>query len=65
MGIRDRDYMKGPSGGDDDRSNSSPSTDAEEKLGGVIGRNIKLLTYAGIALALLVVIAVVVTIVST
>ncbi len=65
MGIRDRDYMKGPYGGDDDRSNSSPSTDAEGKLGGIIGRNIKLLTYAGIALALLVVIAVVVTIVST
>ena len=56
MGIRDRDYMKRPSDDDDERS-SSPESRAEEVAQRVLARFRKLRMIGGIALAILIIVA--------
>ena len=56
MGIRNRDYMKRPSDGDDERS-SSPESRAEEFAQRVLARSRKLVLIGGIVLAILIIIA--------
>ena len=56
MGIRDRDYMKRPSDDDDERS-SSPESKAEEFAQRILARSRKLILIGGIALGILIVIA--------
>jgi hypothetical protein len=56
MGIRDRDYMKRPSDDDGERS-SSPESKAEEFARRVLARSRKLLLIGGIALAILIIVA--------
>jgi len=54
MGIRDRDYMKRPSDGDDD---SSPESKAEEFAQRVLARSRKLILIGGIVLAIVIIVA--------
>ena len=63
MGIRNRDYMKRPSDGDDERS-SSPESGAEEFAQRVLARSRKLLLIGGIVLAIVIIVALIVSKVS-
>ena len=54
MGIRDRDYMKRPSDGGDD---SSPESKAEEFAQRVLAKSRKFILIGAIVLAILIVIA--------
>jgi hypothetical protein len=58
MGIRNRDYMKRPSDGDDERS-STPESRAEEFAQRVLARSRKLLIVGGIILGIVIIIALV------
>jgi hypothetical protein len=58
MGIRDRDYMKRPSDGDDERG-SSPEFRAEEFAQRILARTRKLLIVGGIVLGIVIIIALV------
>jgi hypothetical protein len=60
MGLQDRDYMRRPSGDDDDnRSESSPGSHVETWLEGFFARHPKLPLAVGITLAALFVAALV------
>lgn len=70
MGIQDRDYMRRPPDDDDDdepgsssRSSSSDS-DAAERVGQFLQRHSRFFRYAGIAIGVLIIIAVIVATVS-
>jgi hypothetical protein len=56
MGIRDRDYMKRPSDGDEEHDASRESR-AEEFARRVLARSRKLILIGGIALAILIIVA--------
>ena len=58
MGVRDRDYMKRPSDDDEERS-SSPESRAEEFAQRVLARSRKLFIIGGIVLAIVIIIALV------
>ena len=58
MGIRNRDYMKRPSDGDDERGSSLESR-AEEFAQRVLARSRKLLIIGGIILGIVIIIALV------
>jgi hypothetical protein len=58
MGIRDRDYMKRPSDGDDD---SSPESKAEEFAQRVLARSRKLILIGGIVLAIVIIVGLIVS----
>jgi len=60
MGIRSRDYMKRHSDGDDERS-SSPESRAEEMAERILARSRKLILIGGIALAILIIIALIIS----
>ena len=60
MGIRDRDYMKRPSD-DDARRASSPDAKLEAFLSGFLSRHPRFFLVASVVLAVLVVLAIVVT----
>jgi len=60
MGIRDRDYMKRPSD-DDARRASSPDARLEAFLSGFLSRHPRFFLGAGIMLAVLIVLAIVVS----
>lgn len=69
MGIQDRDYMRrrpddDDDDDDDDNSGSSSEADAAERLNELLERNSRLVRYAGIALGVIIVIAVIVALVS-
>ena len=57
MSIRDRDYMKRPSDDDD----STPESRAEEFAQRVLARSRKLILIGGIALGILIVVALIVS----
>jgi hypothetical protein len=59
MGIRDRDYMKRPSDDDAERA-LSPDAKLEAFLSGFLGRHPRFFLVAGLVLAALVVLAIVV-----
>ena len=56
MGIRDRDYMKRSSKGDDEGS-ASPESRAEELAQRILARSRQLLLLGGILLAIVIIIA--------
>ena len=56
MGIRDRDYMKRPSDGDDEHDASTESK-AEEFARRVLARSRKLILIGGILLGILILVA--------
>ena len=58
MGIRNRDYMKRPSDGGEERS-SSPEARAEEFAQRLLARSRKLILIGGIILAILIIVALV------
>lgn len=58
MGIRDRDYMKRPSDGDDD---SSPESKAEEFAQRVLARSRKLILIGSIVLAIVIIVGLIVS----
>ena len=60
MGIRDRDYMKRPSDDDAQRA-SSPDARLEACLSGFLSRHPRFFLVAGVGLAVLIVLAIVVT----
>ena len=60
MGIRDRDYMKRPSG-DDGEDGSSSESRAEEFAQRVLARSRKLILIGGIVLVILIVVALLVS----
>jgi hypothetical protein len=60
MGIRDRDYMKRPAG-DDGEDGSSSESRAEEFAQRVLARSRKLILIGGIVLAILIVVALIVS----
>jgi hypothetical protein len=57
MGIHDRDYMKRPSDDDSQRA-SSPDAKLEAFLSGFLSRHPRFFLVAGLALAVLVVVAI-------
>lgn len=60
MGIQDRDYMRRPSDEDERRSSrryASPESQAEELARNLLSKHRKVLIYAGIALGVLIVAA--------
>ena len=59
MGIRDRDYMKRPSD-DDEQNGSSSDSRAEEFAQRILKKYSRLFLYVGIAIGVLLVIALVV-----
>ena len=60
MGIQNRDYMKRPSDDDDDGRASSSDSKLEAWLAGFLRRHPRFFLYVGIALAVLIVVAVIV-----